>query len=81
MDVKVLLSLAAGSLKAKEQLNRIQETASSLEEDGLAYLTYFFYMTERLRLVSDTLEKQFHDREAVELRGFVEKRAEQEHLE
>ena len=81
MDEIVLESLAEGSTGAKEQLNRIQEIASGLEDDSLVYLTFFFYLTKRLQLAGNALEEQFKDKQATELKEFVEKKAKKDHME
>jgi len=78
-DTIVFKSLAAGSMQAKVQLDVIQETSFSLNDDKLAYLVFFFYLTERLRLVSDTLEEQSSDEKVAALRAFVEKKARKDH--
>ncbi len=77
----VLRSLAEGSSVAKEQLNEIQEAASSLEDNALEYITFFFYLTERLRLGCSVLEKRFSDKKAIELRAFIERKAKLDHEE
>lgn len=79
IDDVVLESLATGSTQAKSQLKVIQEASLSLTDDTLAYLTLFFYLTARLRLVSDTLEKRFSNEKAIELRAFVEKKAREDY--
>ena len=81
VDEIVLQSLAEGSSLAKHQLTKIQTEASSLEHDSLAYLTFYFYMTERLRLGCNSLEETYADEKATELRTFVEKRAKRDHEE
>ena len=72
-DELVLESLSAGSLRAKVQLDVIQEASFGLEDDTLAYLVFFFYLAKELELVADELEERFREEcNSVRLRKFVE---------